>query len=189
MGKKIMYITMSLNGKIARNNRDVDWLESIPNPTKNDYGYHSFYNEMDFTIQRYKTYKQVANWGIDFPYPDTENYVFTTKQNLKNIKDVNFIIKEHLQLVKDLKAKGNTWIIGGGMINTMLLNSGLLDELRIFVMPVVLPDGKELFGGTPLESRLKLTETITHPNGVLELRYTYYFSSSFFLDSRNLRIL
>ena len=50
MGKKIMYITMSLNGKIARNNRDVDWLESIPNPTKNDYGYHSFYNEMDFTI-------------------------------------------------------------------------------------------------------------------------------------------
>ena len=38
--KKIkLYIAMSLDGKIAKLDDDVSWLDEIPNPDKSDYGY------------------------------------------------------------------------------------------------------------------------------------------------------
>ena len=39
MRKIKLYIATSLNGKIAKSDGSVDWLESIPNPDKSDYGY------------------------------------------------------------------------------------------------------------------------------------------------------
>ena len=43
MRKLKLYIATSLDGKIARLNDSVDWLERILNPEKTDYGYKNFY--------------------------------------------------------------------------------------------------------------------------------------------------
>lgn len=51
MRKIKLYIAISLNGKIAKANGDVEWLNSIPNPNKNDFGYSEFYHSVDTTIQ------------------------------------------------------------------------------------------------------------------------------------------
>ena len=68
---------MSLNGKIARPDGSVDWLDSIPNPEKIDYGYGQFIESIDTTLMGNKTYNQLIGWGIDFPYPDKQNFVFS----------------------------------------------------------------------------------------------------------------
>jgi len=75
-----LYIATSLNGKIASSDGNVDWLESIPNPEKTDYGYKAFYDSIDTTIQGYNTYNQILNWDIDFPYKGKKNYVLTKKK-------------------------------------------------------------------------------------------------------------
>ena len=59
--KLILYIASSLNGKIADAEGRVDWLESMPNPDKLDYGYAEFYDSIDTTIQGNATYKQVMS--------------------------------------------------------------------------------------------------------------------------------
>ncbi|PLX03162.1 MAG: dihydrofolate reductase, partial [Marinilabiliales bacterium] len=59
---------MSLNGKIAKKDGSVGWLDNIPNPEKSDFGYKEFYDSVDTTIQGNSTYKQIISWGIDFPY-------------------------------------------------------------------------------------------------------------------------
>ena len=70
-------------------------------------------------------------------------------------------------------ATGNDiWLIGGGQVNTLFLNAGLIDELFLFVMPVVLPDGIDLFNGVPMESALQLFDSKSWPNGVMEMRYS-----------------
>ena len=168
-----MYLAISLNGKIARANGSVDWLESIPNPDSNDYGYYKFMESIDTTIMGFSTYKQVINWGIEFPYKDTENFVLSRKENLENTDDVIFISKDHIGNLKALKEKKgkDIWLIGGGQINTFLLNHQLVDEITIHIMPIIIPDGIELFESIPKETMLELVNTISYQSGVVELKY------------------
>jgi dihydrofolate reductase len=172
--KKIkLYIAASLNGKIARQNGSVDWLESIPNPEKNDYGYSKFYESVDVILMGNNTYQQIISWGIDFPYADKKNYVLTTNHELKNNKFVEFVSSNHIEFIKNLKTQEgkDIWLVGGGKINTLLLNNDLIDEIHIFIMPIILPDGIEVFEDFPKESNLKLTNSKTHDTGVVEMIY------------------
>jgi len=164
---------MSLNGKIAKADGSVHWLEEIPNPDKLDYGYAIFNETIDTTIQGYSTYTQIIGWDIPFPYTATKNYVLTRKKALKNTEHVEFITENPIDFIKQLK-KGtgkDIWLIGGGQINTLLLNAGLIDEIRIFIMPIVLTEGIELFELMPKESPLQLVDSVTYPTGVVELKY------------------
>lgn len=102
--KAKLYIAISLNGKIAKADGSVDWLESIPNPDKIDHGYNEFYESIDTTIQGNSTYKQIIAWGIDFPYADKKNYVFTRKQGLEKTDYVEFISENHIKFVKQFIA-------------------------------------------------------------------------------------
>lgn len=164
---------MSLNGKIAKVDGSVTWLETLPNPDKSDYGYADFYESIDTTIQGFSTYKQVLDWGIDFPYANKKNYVITRKQDLKNTAFVEFITENHTDFIQELKNKkgGDIWLIGGGQINTMLLNAGLIDEIQVFVMPIILSDGIKMFEILPNEMLLKLVETKNFASGAVLLKY------------------
>jgi dihydrofolate reductase len=173
MRKIKLYIATSLNGKIARKDGSVDWLESIPNPEKIDYGYSEFYNSLDTIILGNNTYKQIISWGIDFPYSGKKNYVITTSKKLQDTENVEFISTDHIEFIKNLKnQKGkDIWLVGGGKINTLLLNNGLIDEIHIFIMPIILSDGIEIFEGFPKESQLKLTHSKSYETGAIEMIY------------------
>jgi dihydrofolate reductase len=136
MRKIKLYIAISLNGKIARQDGSVDWLENIPNPERTDHGYKEFYDSVDTTIQGYKTYKQILDWGIDFPYADKKNYVLTSLKLPAADQNVEFITQNHIEFIKKLKQQeegGDIWLIGGGNTNTFLLNEKLIDKMHVFV--------------------------------------------------------
>lgn len=173
MKKIILYIATSLNGKIAKSDGSVHWLEEIPNPDKLDYGYAKFQETIDTTIQGFSTYAQVIGWDISFPYSTTKNYVLTRKNDVENTEHVEFITKNHIEIIKRIKegTGKDIWVIGGGQINTMLLNEGLIDEIRVFVMPIILSEGIELFELLPKETSLKLMDSTTYDTGVVELKY------------------
>lgn len=173
MRKIILYIASSLNGKIAKSDGSVNWLENIPNPNGLDYGYQRFYKKVGTTIQGYKTYEQILKWDIPFPCPDKENFVFTRKKDLKRSNHVRFITENHLEFTKVLKEKPgrDIWLIGGGQVNTLLFNAGLIDEIRVFIMPIIIPKGVELFESIPKEKLLKLVDLKGYPTGVVEMIY------------------
>jgi dihydrofolate reductase len=173
MRKIKLYIAISLNGKIANSDGSVDWLENIQNPENTDYGYLDFYNSIDTTIQGYNTYKQIIDWGIEFPYRGKKNYVLTKKSDIKNTEFVDFINEDPLDFIKTLKEEkgGDIWLIGGSQANTLILNAGLLDEIHVFVMPIILSGGIELFDAFPLETQIKLYETTTYSSGAVGLKY------------------
>jgi dihydrofolate reductase len=52
-----------------------------------------------------------------------------------------------------------------------LFDSDLVDELRLMVYPVVLGDGKRLFGPTSDKKTLRLVDSSVVGDGVLILRY------------------
>jgi dihydrofolate reductase len=173
MRKIKLYIAISLNGKIAKSNGSVEWLESIPMPTDSDYGYTEFYNSIDTTIQGNNTYKQIVGWGIEFPYKDKKNYVLTTDETLKDNDDVTYIAKDHLTHIKKIKEQEgkDIWLIGGGQINALILDAKLLDEVHVHVMPIILDEGIELTSALKEDVSLTLISNQTYSTGVVEIIY------------------
>ena len=174
MRKLLLHIAISLDGKIARVNGDVDWLDAIPHKEGVDYGFYEMYNSIDTTIQGNKTYQKVLSWDIPFPYKGKKNYVFTTNTELQDNEDVRFIAKDHIEFVKNLKQEEgkDIWLIGGGQINAMLLKVNLIDELQIFIKPIVIPDGIPLFGELLLDQQFELSSSKSYESGVVGLVYT-----------------
>lgn len=173
MKKVKLYIATSLNGYIAKTDHSVDWLNEIPTPKGEDYGYIDFYNSCSVTIQGNNTYNFILNSGHDFPYKTTENYVFTRNVNLRDNHDVKFISKDHIAFIEALKKEDgkDIWLIGGGQINAIFFDNDLIDEIWIHVMPIVLEDGIKLSNRLSKDIRLELLSTRSYSSGVIEMKY------------------
>jgi len=173
MRKIILYIASSLDGKIADTEGSVDWLHQIPNPEKSDYGYADFIKSIDTTLMGNDTYKQVLGFDVEFPYKGLANYVITRDKSRTKDEHVQYISQNVVDFVKDLKEKPgkDIWCIGGGGLNSVLLENGLLDDILVFVMPVILGPGIPLADQISKNCKLELTNTTTYKSGVVELVY------------------
>ena len=72
-----------------------------------------------------------------FPYPEKTNYVFTRSTPPPDTPHVRFISGDIAAFVRVLKEEPgkDIWLVGGGQINTIMLNAGLIDELILTVFP------------------------------------------------------
>ena len=52
-----------------------------------------------------------------------------------------------------------------------LLRSGLVDRLHLWQYPLLLGRGKHVFAEGTVPTALRLTESVTYPNGTLQLAY------------------
>ena len=57
-------------------------------------------------------------------------------------------------------------------LNTSLFNHNLIDELMVFVMPIVIGDGIPLFGEWPVERQFKLIRTEKYSSRAVLLHYS-----------------
>jgi len=173
MRKIKLYIAISLDGKIAKPNGDVSWLDEVLNPDKADYGYEEFIDSIDATLMGRKTFIQVEAFEGPFPYRDLKNYVFTKHPEKYASENIEFVSEEIISFIQDLKSKPgkDIWLIGGGQINALLLNHQLIDEMLIFVMPIVLGAGIPLFHSLASEKALNLVEIKSYSSGVVLMKY------------------
>jgi len=173
MRKIILYIASSLDGKIADKNGEVGWLEKIPNPDKTDYGYKDFYDSIDTTLMGNRTWQQVKGFGIGNPYKGKTNYVITRDNLLTRDEHVQYVhgnVADFIQKIKKETGK-DIWCVGGGELIALLFNNNFIDEIRIFLMPIVLGEGISLTGILDNYVHLKLLDTKSYNSGVVEFNY------------------
>ncbi len=170
-GSVICYITASLDGFIADEAGGVDWLRGAEGE---DYGYARFYARIGAVLMGSRTYEQVIGFDIDFPYADKPCYVFTSRSDLpKAAETVQFIAEDPVAFVRSLAERSDQtlWACGGSQLVTALWDAGLIDELDLFVQPVVLGSGIPLLGDGHVRSDLKLLAARGVPGDLVELRY------------------
>jgi dihydrofolate reductase len=143
-----VYIATSLDGFIATNEGDLDWLDEIPNPEKNDFGFAEFISGIDAIVMGRKTFEKVLSFEA-WPY-DKPVYVLSRKklEIPESLQDKIIIINGRpKELVDQLKELGhqNLYIDGGVTIQSFL-EEDLIDEMIITRVPVVLGNGIPLFG-------------------------------------------
>jgi dihydrofolate reductase len=62
-------------------------------------------------------------------------------------------------------------VIGSLNLVQSLLRFGLVDRLELWLYPVLLGSGKQVFGDGTVPTALRLIESVTYPNGTLQLAY------------------
>ena len=67
----IAYIATSIDGYIAKEDGNIDWLMEIPNPEKSDFGFSDFIKKIDGIIMGRKTFEFVHNHLINSPNHST----------------------------------------------------------------------------------------------------------------------
>lgn len=161
-----LFIASSLDGYIAREDGSVDWCF-----TDADYGYKEFYDSIDAVMMGRKTYEKALEFE-EHPYKEKKCYVFTGDSKLKLGKDIE-IVTNVLDFTKELvrsSSKG-IWLVGGSEIVSLLLDSGLIDEIILSIHPIILGKGIPLFKGIEKQTNLRMLKCITYESGLVQVRY------------------
>jgi dihydrofolate reductase len=66
---------------------------------------------------------------------------------------------------------GSVYVSGSGTLVRAMLADGLVDELHLFVFPLVLGSGKRLFAEGGSQTKLALTATDSYSSGAVHLAY------------------
>ncbi len=163
-----LFIATSLDGKIAGPDDDVSWLF-----TDADYGYGSFYAEVDALVMGRGTYKVVNTFG-EWPYKGRRTYVVSRKEMTEiTSPDTTSYCGGLPELIEMLEEEGRekVWLVGGGELVTSFLQQGLLDELVVSLHPVLLGKGVPLFPASFPRAILDLKSVKPYESGLVQLRY------------------
>ncbi|XP_066287593.1 uncharacterized protein YwjB-like [Branchiostoma lanceolatum] len=167
---------MSVDGFIATQDGGVAWLDQFNSV---DTGYDDFLKQIHTVVMGRTTYEQVCGFDCPWPYATKKTVVLTTK-NLTNLptEQTTCCSGDVRDLVDDLRkaaTTGDIWLVGGRMVTQAFLDARLVDEIELFMMPVLLNRGSRMFEpteSTPTDfANLKLKESKTFPNGVVKLVY------------------
>jgi dihydrofolate reductase len=176
MRRIILYIAASLDGYIARPDGNIDWLtDKKYNIPDEDFGYTAFLQTIDTTLMGNTTYQQVLGFDTPFPYSDLKNYVFSRSAHA-DTEHATYVKDNPVEFIEQLKEQPgkDIWLIGGGQLNSLVLNAGLLDEIILTYIPIILGQGIRLFSEDAGEHKLKLkpTEGSQYRNGFVQLKYS-----------------
>ncbi|GAK03610.1 dihydrofolate reductase [Geomicrobium sp. JCM 19037] len=167
----VLFIAVSLDGYIATENEQLDWLFEVDG--EGDNGISAFYETVDTVLMGRKTYDWVKKETINegFPYQDKRTFVFTN-QFLDGEPSVQRVHEDLESFVNQLKQESgkNIWLVGGGELVSSFLKADLLDEITVTVAPKLIGKGVRLFPEMNSKHNLSLKQVQTF-NQFVELHY------------------
>ncbi|MFQ9317661.1 dihydrofolate reductase family protein [Dysgonomonas mossii] len=172
--KKIkLYIAASIDGYIADIEGGLDWLSEYPITSELNYGYDKFFDSVDTVILGGRTYRDILNMDVIYPYKDKISYVITRNKMNNPKENIHFISENITETVSELKKQEGKaiWLVGGSEVIAILLDNDLIDEMIITTIPVILGSGIPLFPNTSKESAWQLHNTHSYSNNILQVEY------------------
>ncbi|MCB0283911.1 MAG: dihydrofolate reductase [Calditrichaeota bacterium] len=177
--KVSVYIAVSMDGFIARENGDLDWLPGIEgfageSEYEEDYGYNAFIESVDVIVMGRSTFEKVMHFD---PWPYKNKRLIVLSSSLStipgNVPDtvelLNKTPEKILELLEHQKVK-HVYLDGGRTIQSFL-NAGLVDELIVTRIPVLIGQGIPLFGRLKKDIQLQHFETAAYKNGLVQSCY------------------
>jgi dihydrofolate reductase len=165
-----VYIAVSLDNFIARDDGALDWLEGVQDAGGDDYGYAAFMDTVDAVVLGRNTYDSVRTFDL-WPF-DTKRVIVVTNRPLAASHGEEAYAGALGPLLDRLGRKGvrRVYLDGGATIRQGL-DEGLVDDMTLSVVPVLLGRGRPLFTRGLPESQWELTSAESHPTGLVQIRY------------------
>ena len=163
--KTLMYMGMTLNGYIAREDDETPW------PKSEFAEYYRTAKRYKATILGRRTY-YIMKKGGELKHIGDPLIIVLSREGEKDEKNTVFVKSPRaaLQAAKDRGIK-EVIISGGGAINSAFMKENLVDELYLDVMPSLFGTGIKLFREAKFERALRLKAIRKLPDGIVQLQY------------------
>jgi dihydrofolate reductase len=172
MMKTTVFIGTSLDGFIAREDGDIDWLTKFENPEVIE-GFEKFIGGIDAIVMGRGTFEKV----LTFPYWPHRQKVFVLSTSIRNVpfdlkQKAAIISMEPAKLLEFLSGEGYSGIyVDGGRVIQQFLKADCIDELIITRAPVLLGSGLPLFGYLDKDLYFEHSGTHVYSNGLVMSHY------------------
>jgi len=163
-----MQPAISLDGFIATPDGDS---ESWVNPA-DEARYQAVVERCGCVIVGYTTFKQYEESFND--YQNVMIFVCTSKTDLKDTEKVKYLGGAAVDIIQTIERDyGFEELVacGGGEVNGMLADAGLINEIVISIQPKVLGEGIPLFGKHTPDLNLELLSVNQEIAGVIQNHY------------------
>jgi dihydrofolate reductase len=170
-----VFIATSLDGLIARPDGDIGWLVGRPVPEGEDFGYAAFMEGVGALVMGRATYDKALTFP-EWPYPVPVVVLSRTPSGV--------VVPPHLQGRVQVKADAPAKVlqalagqgvarvyVDGGQVVRAFLAEGLIRRLIVTVIPVLLGEGRPLWGHGAGDIDLTLVAARHWPNGFAQLEY------------------
>ncbi|RLE16817.1 MAG: dihydrofolate reductase [Actinobacteria bacterium] len=162
----VAYVAVSLDGFIAESDGSVAFLDDFGS---DEYKFHDFIDGVGALVMGSATYEQVVGFG--WPYGEIPALVLTSRDlPVAEGATIDFSSERTGEAIRSYSSvtEKRVWVVGGGKVVTAALQSGAIDTLELYLMPVALGRGVPLFT-EPCEGPLTLVESQAFSNGVVKL--------------------
>ncbi len=166
--KTVLYMGISVNGSIARENGTVGW--------NSEEGWKSFYEhgkKAGNFIMGGNTFRVAIEDGT-FPFEGALNIVMTAQPVENTWGDaVVFTDKTPKEVLKMVEQRGfdTALLIGGGKLNSSFARENLIDEVYLDIEPIAFGKGIPVFESTDFEMNLRLLGTTPLNANTIQLHY------------------
>ncbi|MDH5183124.1 MAG: dihydrofolate reductase family protein [Gammaproteobacteria bacterium] len=173
--KASVYIATTLDGFIARENGDLDWLPGSDGTVdadleNEDFDYNTFMDSTDTLVMGRNTYEMITSFG-HWPYENKRVIVLSSSlTEVENSAELKSCPPEDLYNELERSGAKHVYIDGGKTIQGFL-RAGLIDEITITKIPVLIGTGISLFGPLEKDCHLNHIETKSYKNGFVQSKY------------------
>ena len=172
-----LHMVASLDGYIAKPDNSVAWFETTCDypdgadaPDAED-----FLKKIDCYLMGAKSYEHAMELSVQYgwPYGEVPTIVLSSRTLPNERSNVSFYHGDLNTLVETtLKPKyKNVWLVGGPAVGKSFLEAGLVNEIRVIILPIILGEGLPYFDHIQRELPLRLKESVAYKNGMVELCY------------------
>jgi dihydrofolate reductase len=152
-----VFIATSLDGFIARPDGSLDWLlqAQAAAPAGEDFGYAAFMAGIDALVMGRKTFETVLSFD-PWPYGTLPVHVMSRQAGVAIPKALQPAVRHRSEAPVDvLAALGRqgirrVYLDGGELIQSFLVDD-LVDRITVTHIPVLLGQGRRLWGSLPAD--------------------------------------
>lgn len=172
--KVSVFVGVSLDGFLARENGDLDWMQGPGGAGGGDYGYDDFIKRIDVLVMGRGTFEKVLTF-TSWPYGEMPVIVLTHRPiriPTKLRRTVESSSGAPKEILNRLVERG--WLrvyVDGGRTIQAFLAAGVVDELVLSRLPILIGAGIPLFGPLPEDVRLTHVGTRPFAGGMVQSTY------------------
>ena len=169
-----MFMAMSLDGFVAREDFGLDWLMKQKTDGE-DHGNAAFMDTVDGLVMGSGSVRTMMTFGA---WPDEKPVVVLSNtmtpddipEYLRDKVSVSALAPREIMMVLSEKGWKRAYIDGGKIIQSFM-RDGLIADMTVTVVPILIGEGKRMFGTLDADIDLHLIESKSFPSGLVTSRY------------------